>query len=758
MISSSFELITGHGRYVGDEVPPGTLHAEFVRTGAAHGRLLGVETGQAESYPGVSAIHIAASLQAPDIPAQLRPTGPPAVGMERPVLARDRVRHMGEAVAMVLADRPDRARDAAEMVWPDIEDLAAVTDPVSALDDEVILFPEAGTNVVVRNERGSELFEPEGPVVVEATIRHPRLTALSIETLGILAVPSDEGVTVWCGHQAPHRFQGQLERILSLEGRVRVRVPDVGGGFGLKGQLYPEYLAVVVAALRHQRPVIWREHRGEHFLRGNHGRGLLHRVRLIGDDEGRINGLDIEVVANLGAYPQSGVVVPETAAMIGAGPYLPDFLKVKLTSVVTNTAPTGPYRGAGRPEAATALERTIDIYARRIGRDPVEVRRRNLIPASAMPFTTATGAVYDSGDYRAALDRAVELIDVSEFRDAQRAVRNGDGANPIGLGVAVFVEPAGGPVTSGEYGKVEIESDGTICIRTGSTSTGQPHSQTWKRVVAQLFDVEPASVRLLSGDTGEVADGVGSYGSRSTQVGAVALFRSAQVVLEKAKQVAASMLEASHHDLEVESSGFQVAGDAASRVELRAVADKAAQDGVDLSAEESYVPGRQTFPYGTHAAIVEVVRETGEVRLLKVVAVDDCGTILDPAGVAGQIYGGLAQGIGQALYEEVRYREDGQLLTASLMDYQPPRATDMPPIVLDELVTPSANELGVKGVGESGVVGLPVAVLNAVADALSEHDTDDLQLPLRPERIWEMLQKHEERSVGRLASPSPAER
>lgn len=748
MISSPIELVTGHGHYVDDQIPPGTLHTAFVRSDIAHGRLLGIDLVGAQSSAGVAAVHTAESLAAPDIPAQLRPTGPPAEGMDRPVLARDRVRHVGEAFAMVLADRPDQALDAAELVWPDFEDLPVVVDPLSALEDRTVLFPQAGTNVVVRKTLGSDGSEPDGPVVVETTIRHPRLAALPIEPLAILAVPDGDRVTVWCGTQSPHRLVAYLERILSLKGRIRVRVPDVGGGFGLKGQLYPEYVAVVAAALRHQRPVVWRERRREHFSRGNHGRGLLHRVRLIGDTTGQLLGLNIEVFGDLGAYPQSGSVVPETAAKLGAGPYLTDFLRVTLTSVVTNTAPTGPYRGAGRPEAATALERTMDIYARRIGHDPIEVRRRNLIPASAMPYTTATGAVYDGGDYRGALDRAADMIDVPAFRAAQSERRQAVGANPLGLGVGVFVEPAGGPVTSGEYGKVEIERDGTICIRTGSTSTGQPHSAAWKRVVAEVFDADPTSIRLMSGDTAEVASGVGSFGSRSTQLGAVALLRTARVVLEQAKQLAASLLEASADDIRVESSGFVVAGVPGSRVELKAVAEKAAETEVELSADEMYVPGAQTFPYGTHAAVVEVVPETGEVRVLQVVAVDDCGTILDHAAVVGQLYGGLAQGLGQALYEEVRYREDGQLLTGSLMDYQPPRASDMPPILLGELATPASNELGVKGVGESGVVGLPVAILNAVADALAPAETDHLVLPLRPEQIWSGLRSLEERRVS----------
>lgn len=371
--------------------------------------------------------------------------------------------------------------------------------------------------------------------------------------------------------------------------------------------------------------------------------------------------------------------------------------------------------------------------------DPIEVRRRNLIPASAMPFANPTGAVYDGGDYQRALEMAADLIDVPKFRAEQGERRRSGHDSLLGLGIATFVEPAGGSTASGEYGKVEIERDGTICIRTGSTSAGQPHALTWRRVVAELFDADPASIRFVSGDTAEIQAGVGTFGSRSTQLGAVAVVRTGRRVLERAKEIAAALLEASPSDIRVESGGFAVAGVPDLRVELREVAERAHATGEGLFAEEMYDPGAQTFPYGTHAAVVEVSRETGAVRILRIVAVDDCGNILDPSGVAGQLYGGLAQGIGQALFEEVEYREDGQLLSGSLMDYQLPRAADIPPIILGHLATPAANELGVKGVGESGVIGLPVAILNAVMDALGGDGMHDVELPLRPAQLWEAL-------------------
>jgi carbon-monoxide dehydrogenase large subunit len=431
-------------------------------------------------------------------------------------------------------------------------------------------------------------------------------------------------------------------------------------------------------------------------------------------------------------------MVPARATMIGAGPYAVERLHVSTTAVVTNTAPTGPYRGAGRPEAAMALERTIDEYARRIGIDPVEVRRRNLVPVEEMPYTTPTGATYDGGDYRLALDKALGLIGLDEMRDLQRDRRDG-GGNPVGVGVACFVDPAGGGNSSGEFGRVEVDPDGNVWIRTGSTSAGQSHSATWRRVVAEIFDLDPASIRFVSGDTDAIRDGGGTYGSRSTQLGAVAAVRVGRRVVDQAKALASEMLEVSAADVWVRDGGFEVVGVPDARIELRVIGARAGELGAELAAEELYSPGAETFPYGTHAAAVEVDRETGLVTILRVAAVDDCGRILDPIAVDGQLRGGFAQAIGQALFEEVRYRDDGQLMSASLMDYQVPRATDVPPVAVGKLTTPADNELGVKGAGEAGVIGLPAAVLNAVCDALGGDPGVTFRLPLRPARVWETL-------------------
>jgi carbon-monoxide dehydrogenase large subunit len=741
MISSALDLVAGRGRFVDDDLPAGTLHAAFVRAGIPHGVLTAVDTDLAAGMPGVVAIDTAETLRANDVPGQLRPAAPATHEMARPLLARGRVRFSGEAVALVLAERPEQAVDAADSIWPDIDPLPAVIDPDRAVADETLLFPEAGTNVAVRKELGSDGPEPDGEVVVEMTIRHPRLAAVPIEPMAALAVPDGDAVTLWCGHQSPHRLLSVLDSVLPAGSSIRVRVPDVGGAFGSKGQVSAEYLAVAAAALQHQRPVLWRERRREHFAVGHHGRGMIHRVRLVGDRDGRMRGITLDIVGDLGAYPQSGFMVPNRAAGIGAGPYLPDHVRVTMTAVVTNTAPTGPYRGAGRPEAAAALERTVDVFARRIGMDPLEVRRRNLIPPDAMPFTTPTGSVYDGGDYRKALDLAADLIDVDAVRGRQAEARESGVGPLIGLGFATFVEPAGGPVSSGEFGRVDVLPDGTVVIRTGSTSTGQPHRRVWTGVVGEVFDIDPSSIEFIAGDTGEVRDGGGTFGSRSTQYGAVAVHRSALQALERAREAAGEMLGVSPDRIRVESGGFVVAGSPEQRVDLASVASRAADDGKEITAEEWYAPGANTFPYGTHAAVVAVDRETGAVEIERVVAVDDAGVLLDPEGAHGQLHGGLTQGIGQALSELLEYREDGQLLTGSLMDYAIPRASTVPPFVIGELATPAPNDLGVKGAGESGMIGLPVAILNAVVDALGGDGLDDLTLPLRPGRVWEAMRR-----------------
>lgn len=724
--------MTGAGGYLADLCDASTLHAVFVRSPVASATVHAIDRTAASSAPGVMAVFTGADLDLVDIPGQTG-RGPRAEAMTRPALARDRVRHVGEPVAVVVARTAAQAADAAGMVWPELEETVAVTDPRAAREGGPLLFPEAGTNIVAHDVLGEGLAAGVSPQVrVTVEVDSPRLAPLPIEPLGILARPAGEGVRVWCGHQAPHRLRKQLASLLGMAPEsIRVTVPDVGGAFGMKGMLYPEYLVVTAAAIRLGAPVVWVQTRREQFASGTHGRSQHHTVTLSGDADGRIASAEIEILADVGAYPHNGSQIPTFSRLVATGLYDIPAVRVETTLVVTNQAPTGSYRGAGRPEAALAIERAVDAFARRAGLDPFAVRERNLV--RSLPHRTPTGALYDSGDYVAALSMARRALDVDGVRAAQ-AVRLAGGQDPIGVGVGAFVERAGGAVDSGEYARVEVDPVArTVVVRVGTSDSGQGHATVWSGLAGEVLKTDRVVVR--AGDTSEVASGVGTYASRSAQLAGSAVVRTATRVLEEARRRAADRLEALVEDVEYRQGVFHVAGVPGSEVSLWDVA------AAELGAEETFAPGAQTFPYGVHGAVVEVSLETGEVRVLRIVAVDDCGRVLHPVIVEGQLHGSLAQGLGQALYEQMRYDVDGQPLTGSLMDYLAPRATDVPPIESMRLEHPApSNPLGVKGAGEAGCIGLPPAILNATIDALWPHGVRDLQLPLRPQTVWQAIE------------------
>ena len=733
-------LVTGAGRYVADLAPPDTVHLAFVRSTEAHALVAGIDVDGVDSTE-VIGVFTAADLDLPDIPGDS--VSIPAPDFPRPHLARDRVRYLGEPIAVVAATSVRGAVDAAEQIWVDYEPLEAVVDPSESLRDEVILHEAAGTNVVNRFELSTGEARESYEVTAEVAVVNQRLAPNPIEPLVILAVPDvEDRLTVYVSHQRPHGFKTRLQELLSIEpDRLRVIVPDVGGAFGMKGMTYPEHTITVAIALRLRRPVMWAERRREHLSGGTHGRGSGHKVRLMGTREGQIERADIEVLADVGAYPHNGTSIPAFSRLVAVGLYDIPEVSVTTTSVVTNAAPTGSYRGAGRPEAAFAIERAIDVFARKAGLDPVAVRFANLIPSSALPHRTATGALYDSGDYPAALRRAVELVGLDEVRSTQSR-RLAEGRDPIGIGFGAFVERAGGAVDAGEYGRVEVDSEGRMSLRTGSASAGQGHETAWAQVAAAALAVEPEAVAYIAGDTAQVARGMGTFASRSAQIGAAAVWRTAHVVRQKAIEVTADLLEASPADIVLADGRFSVVGVPGTEVDWPEVAAAAAARGVDLSAEEWFVPGAQTFPYGVHVAVVEVSLETGEVHLDRLVAVDDCGNVLNPMLVEGQLHGSLVQGLGQALFEGVQYSKEGQLLTSTLMDYAMPRAADTPPIISERLTHPApSNPLGVKGSGEAGCIGAPPAIVNAVLDALAPYGVTDLQMPLRPATVWAALER-----------------
>lgn len=728
-------LVTGAHPYVADIASSEPLDACFVRSFAAHGILRAVDVSAAAAAPGVVGVYSATEL--PDLPDT--PTGPASSPpeMTRPSLARDRVRFAGEPVAVVVASDRYTAEDGAESVLMDIDPLEGVVDPVDSADGDIRLFDGVG-NVASTREYGSsvaEVFE-SAPVVVEATIRNQRLAPTSIEARAILVDPGTDGrLTVWVSHQAPQRLRGQLARALGLDpSAVRVIVPKVGGAFGAKSQTFPEYIVVAYLALKLGRPVRWIEDRREALQGATHGRGQVQRVRLAADEDGTMLALEADIDADVGAYPQTGEFVPSMTGWVMSGPYRIPRIHVRIRSVVTNLTPTSSYRGAGRPEAAFAVERVVDKLARRLEVDPAELRLRNFIPSHEFPYKSPTGALYDSADHDAALRKALDLAGYEGLRAEQRRRRAAGEGPLLGVGIGSYVERSGGQPGTDEFGSVEIVPDGTIVARSGATPQGQGHETAFAQVVASVLDVDLERVRVVQGDTDEVPKGTGTFASRSMQVGGSSLHRASVEVLEEAWRRAVRRFEVAEGELVYEGGSFTVAGTARSV----SLAELAAAE--PLRSEVELAPP-QAFPFGAYVAAVEIDTGTGETTVVRLVAVDDFGVVVNPKLVQGQVTGSIVQGLGQALYEQVIYDEYGQPLTSSLMDYSLPTISEVPDLVLSETVTPNPNvPLGAKGAGEAGCIGTPPAVVNAIVDALDGRD-EGLDMPATPEKVWRILHR-----------------
>ena len=649
---------------------------------------------------------------------------------------------MGEPFAIVLAETLAQAHDAAELIVVDADPLPVVTDPNKAAADEVLLFPECGTNIATRfDHRWDDDVLAGAEVVVRGRFENQRVAPVPMEMNGIVAVPgTDEGWTVWVSSQVPFDVRDDLVDVLGVSrGRVRVIAPDVGGGFGAKVPTYPEYLVVAKAAQVLGRPARWHESRSESMVSMTHGRSQVQHVELGARRDGTITGLRFEVLTNVGAYPQLGSFMGQTTAEMISGVYAIPDIAFRGRSVVTNVTPLGAYRGAGRPEAATAIERAVDLLAAELALDPVDVRRRNLIAPDAFPFRTAAGTEYDSGDYAAPLNRALELADYDGLRAEQRERRARGDRSALGIGVSTYVEITGFPTK--EFARVDVGDDGTATVSVGTTSFGQGHETAFAQLVGGMLAMPYTDVRVVHSDTSLVERGQGSWGSRSLQAGGSVIVERTGEVIERARSLAAAALEVDPADLEgpVEG-GFRVAGAPAQAIAWRELASLAAGDGEPLSAKGvSRDPGA-TFPFGAHIAVVDVDLDTGEVRLLRHVAVDDCGRILNPLLVRGQQHGGIAQGIAQALFEEVRLDESGNPITGTLLTYLMPSAAELPSFECDntETVTP-INALGAKGIGESGSIGATPAVQNAVVDALSHLGVRHVDLPCSPERVWRAI-------------------
>lgn len=744
-------FLRGQARFLADISLAGMLHQVVVRSPHAHARLLGIRTEAALRSPGVVAVVTAADLTGRVGAFPIGTTeGARAADIPHPLLADGKVRYVGEPVAAVLADNRAAAVDAAELVEVEYDPLPAVVDPTEALGSAVLVHEKLGENVALRWERAGgdvEAAFQAAARVVSGKFNLPRLIAAPIEARGALASyePGTDLLTVWCSAQDPHRPLSQLSQILGRpEDRIRLVVPDVGGAFGSKGIIPPEGALAAWLAIRIGRPVRWVEDRRENFLAAYQGRGLRAELEMAVAASGKVLGVRASLIADSGAYLYPATALsPVTAGMLLTGAYTIPAASVKLVGACTNKAPGGQYRGAGRPEAAYLVERMMDQVAREMGMDPVELRRRNIIPPDSFPYRTPLGFVYDSGNYGRALDRACELVEYDAWRDKQRLAR-AEG-RLLGIGLALYVERAGSQFW--ESGACSVRPDGRVVVRTGSCSHGQGHETTFAQIAADVLQVDPSAIVVEYGDTAVVPRGVGTFGSRSTAIGGSAVLVAVQKVKAKAGRIAAHLLEAAEADIEWARGRLHVRGAPGRNISWKQVAASAYQPTrlppdieVGLDAAATFRLAGPVFPFGVYAAVVEIDRITGHVHVLRLVAVDDAGTIVNPLLAEGQVIGAVAQGLGQALVEQVIYDTEGQLLTATFADYPVLRAHQTTEVISEFLETPSPlNPLGAKGIGEAGTIGTPPAVANAVADALAPLGIRHVDMPLAPEKLWRLV-------------------
>ncbi|MBJ7596694.1 xanthine dehydrogenase family protein molybdopterin-binding subunit [Candidatus Nephthysia bennettiae] len=737
------DLLMGRGSFVDDVHVEGLTSLAFVRSPIPHGRISGIDVSAARAHPGVVAVLTAADLD-------IAPYHYFMVLNERcarPPLADGKVRFAGEPVAAVIAETKAAAADAAQLVEVDYDPLPAVAGAEEALAPGAPLqFEELGTNLAAGSREDDDADPLAGAaLVVRARLENQRVAVVPMEGNAILAIPAagtaEHDLTVYVSTQMPHGFAEASARILGMDrARLRVIAPHVGGGFGGKAGVTPEHAVAMAAARSLGRPVSWIETRYENLLT-MHGRSQVQYVEMGLDRDGAITGLRCRVIGDAGAYAGfgGGLAIGPTYHM-AQGTYRVPWLAYDVAIALTNTAPVGAFRGAGRPEAAAMLERVLDIAADELDIDPVEIRRRNFLQPSEFPLTTLTGAPYDSGDYERSLDKAVALAGYDQLRAEQAARRERGERQLLGIGVASYVEVTGG--AGEEYGQVEVAADGTASIRVGTSAHGQGHATAFGMLVADRLGIPMSSITFIQSDTAMVPRGSGTGGSRSLQLGGNAVRAAAEEVLDQGRALAASLLEASPADIAVMGDGLiGVAGVPARALRWSELAQAAEGNGSRLSAAVDFHSPGATYPFGTHVAVVEVDLDTGLVRPLRHVAVDDCGRILNPLLVTGQQHGGIAQGMAQALWEEVIYGSDGTPLTASLVDYGMPCAAELPPIEAANTETPTPlNPLGAKGIGESGTLGSMPAVQNAVVDALSHLGVRHIDMPCTPDRVWQALE------------------
>ncbi len=752
-------LVTGRGAFVDDITLPDMLHAAVLRSPYAHARIRAIDVSAARAMPGVMAVLTGADIAGilPDIPTRAM-AGERAVDElrppEHPLLATAKVCYVGQAVAVVVAHDPYVASDAVERIVVDYEPLSPVLDPDAALRDDAPIIHEAlGTNVALRvRQRAGDL---DGAFArAEHVIRQryvvPRLAPAPLETRGVMAQyqPEENLLTVWNSTQAAQRVKHSLSILLNRsEEGLRVIAPDVGGSFGVKDCIFPEDVLIPYLALRLGHPVKWVEERRENML-AYHGRGMSLDIEAAVRGDGVLLGMRVHVVADIGAYfLLTTSSAPFNAVRRITGPYHIPAVDLELQGMVTNKTPTGAYRGTGSPEAAFCMERTMDLTAKDLGLDPAEVRRRNFIPPDAFPYQSTAGLTYDSGQYAQGLERALELVDYAGWREKARQRTSGEPL--VGIGLATFTKTSG---ATGDHriesARVTIEPSGQITVFTGISPHGQGNATSFAQIVADELGIHPAQVRVQHGDTAIVPFGEGTSASRGLIVGGSALYAVLQDARQKLALIASQLLDCPAEDIGFQDGRVfhrQQPDTQLTFPQLAAAAytTELLPAGVDngLDFRSRYTLPNAPISFGAHAVVVEVDRDTGEVKILRYVGVHDCGRIINPKLVEGQILGGIAQGIGQALSEGMVYSEAGQPLTGSLLDYAIPKAPDIPELILDTLETPSpTNPLGAKGIGSVSTVPPPAAVANAVVDALSSFGVRHLDTPLTGERIWRAMQ------------------
>jgi len=736
------KFLTTGGTYVDDITLAGVAYVTYVRSTIAHALITSIDTSEAAAAPGVLAVFTGADVDLAPMPPAMFMLNQ---GITRPLLAVDRVRFVGEPVAAVVTETRALGVDAAELVLVDYEPLPPVVGVEAAEKGDVLLFPDVGSNVCLdfTTGRSEDLFDG-CEVVVRQRIINQRVAPCPLEVRAAAAVWGDDGrLTQYASTQGPHGERDAIARTLGLEvDDVRVVSPDVGGGFGAKMETYPEAALLGWIARRVGRPVKWTETRSESMVGLGHGRGQVQDVEIGGTRDGDVQAYRLTVLQDAGAYASMGGLLPFMTRTMVSGVYEIPKVEFNSLSLVTNTTPVSAYRGAGRPEATAALERAIDLFAAEIGADPADVRRRNVIPPDAFPYTTQVGTTYDSGDYGRALDLVLEAAGYPQLRAEQQRRREAGDTRQLGIGMSVYVE-----VTSfgggAEFGSIEVLPTGRAVVRTGTSPHGQGHVTAWAMLASDKTGIPIEDIDVIHGDTDVVPRGGGTGGSRSLQVGGSAVNQAATLLVDEAQRVAADLLEANPDDIVLDKveGRFHVAGTpVAGRSWAELAAARAGEGGLKVETDFNAVGA--TYPFGAHLVVVEVDTETGKVVVQRVVAVDDAGRILNPLLAEGQIHGGLAQGVAQALLEEFRYDEDGNPTTANLADYTFISAAELPSFETVHMETPTPiNELGVKGIGESGSIGSTPAVQNAAVDALSHLGVRHIDMPTTPERVWRALEQ-----------------